>query len=37
VALGQRVKDYLSSKADGLRPETKVWLSRMKASWDEVL
>ena len=37
VALGQRVKDYLSSRADRLRPETKVWLSRMKASWDEVL
>jgi aminopeptidase YwaD len=37
VTLGQRVKDYLSSRTDRLRPETKVWLSRMKASWDEVL
>ncbi|UCH57921.1 MAG: M20/M25/M40 family metallo-hydrolase [Candidatus Bathyarchaeota archaeon] len=37
VALGGRVKDYLSARRGQLRPETKVWLERMKASWDEVL
>jgi len=37
VALGAKVKDYLSARVDQLRPESKVWLERMKASWDEVL
>jgi aminopeptidase YwaD len=37
VSLGARVKDYLSARVDNLRPEAKVWLERMKASWDEVL
>ena len=37
VALGAKVKDYLSARVDRLRPEAKVWLKRMKASWDEVL
>ena len=37
VALGAKVKDYLSARVDLLRPEAKVWLDRMKASWDEVL
>ena len=37
VALGAKVRDYLSARVDQLRPEAKVWLERMKASWDEVL
>jgi Iap family predicted aminopeptidase len=37
VALGGKVKEYLSTRIDNLRPETKVWLERTKASWDEVL
>jgi len=37
VALGQKVKDYLSARMDRLRPETKAWLREAKASWDEVL
>jgi aminopeptidase YwaD len=37
VALGAKVRDYLSARVDQLRPDAKVWLERMKASWDEVL
>jgi Zn-dependent M28 family amino/carboxypeptidase len=37
VALGAKVKEYLYSRVDQLRPEAKIWLKRMKASWDEVL
>ena len=37
MILGKMVKDYLSARMDNLRPETKIWLNQMKASWDEVL
>ena len=37
VSLGGQMRDYLSERVKELRPETKVWLERMKASWDEVL
>ncbi len=37
VALGGRVKEYLSARETDLSPETRAWLKRLKASWDEVL
>ncbi len=37
MALGAKVRNYLSARVDQLRPEAKDWLARMKASWDEVL
>lgn len=37
MALGSKLKNYLSARIDKLRPETRIWLERMKASWDEVL
>jgi hypothetical protein len=36
VALGGQMRDYLMERIKELRPETKVWLERMKASWDEI-
>lgn len=37
VELGGRVKEYLSAREMDLSPETRAWLKRLKASWDEVL
>ncbi len=37
MELGERLKEYLSSKQEKLRPETKVHLQRMLGSWDEVI
>ena len=37
VALGEKVKQYLSNRINELKPETKIWLKRMRARWDEVL
>lgn len=37
VTLGEKLRKYLYDRFDELRPETRVWLKRAKASWDEVL
>ncbi len=37
VKLGNRMKKYLNSKRDTLKPETIVYLDRISGDWDEVL
>ena len=37
MGLRDKLGKYLLGKVDELRPETKVWLERVKASWAEVL
>jgi Iap family predicted aminopeptidase len=37
VALGGKVKEYLSARETELSPETRAWLKRLKASWDEII
>ena len=37
MGLRGKLGKYLIGKVDELRPETKVWLERVKASWAEVL
>jgi Iap family predicted aminopeptidase len=37
VRLGRRLKEYLESHKDELRPETLVYLERLKGSWEEVI
>jgi Iap family predicted aminopeptidase len=37
VALGEKLKDYLSARRKDLRPETKEYLERLKGNWEEVV
>jgi aminopeptidase YwaD len=37
LALGEKLKEYLSARQGRLRPETEVYLRRLQASWDEVI
>ncbi|TRO49022.1 M20/M25/M40 family metallo-hydrolase [Candidatus Bathyarchaeota archaeon] len=35
LALGARLKDYLTERRGGLRPEARAYLDRLTASWEE--
>ena len=37
VQLGKKLKEYLESRKDELRPETLVYLHRLKGTWEEVI
>ncbi|MCW4049419.1 MAG: hypothetical protein NWE89_06740, partial [Candidatus Bathyarchaeota archaeon] len=37
VRLGVKLKNYLEARRDSLRPETLMYLERLKGSWEEVL
>jgi len=37
VKLGKKLKAYLESHKDDLRPETLVYLQRLKGTWEEVI